>query len=75
MSCLKQEKLLFTQENVVNIDVAYEINSLSNIQGADFVLGNYFFAVINLIKNAGPDKYKYSDHDLSDARKFFVIRW
>ena len=38
----------------------------------DFTLGNCLFGVVKLTKNADPDKYKYSGHDIGfDSRSQF----
>ena len=42
-SCLKQEKIKFSYEKLVNIYIDYTINLCSNVLSADFELGNSFF--------------------------------
>ena len=58
--CLKQDKITFTLEKVVNIYVVYEINLWSYRQGTDFTLGNFSVGAVKLIKTADFDKSKYS---------------
>ena len=50
-SCLKQEKVTFTNNKVVNVYIACEINLWLNIQGADFALGNSVFGAVNPISS------------------------
>ena len=73
--CLKQDKVTFTHENVVNIYINYEINSWACTLGADFMLGNALFAALRSTKNTTDfGKYKYSGYCIGlHTRKFFVI--
>ena len=52
-SCLKQDKITYTQGKIVNIYIAYEINENSN---TDPIVENCLFAAVNLTKNADIDK-------------------
>ena len=62
-SCLKQEKVLFTQKNVVSISKAYEINVWAFTVGKDFMLENSLFETIKLVKRTTVfNKYKYSGY-------------
>ena len=72
--CLKQDKIIFNDEAVVNIFIVYEINLWPFKQSTDFTFGNFLFGAIKLTNNADFDKYKYSGYgiDLSTP-KFFVI--
>ena len=64
--------MTLTHKNVDNICVFYEIDLWSNIQGAGFALGNSLFGAVKLIKNADPDKYRYSCYGIRfDAPGFF----
>ena len=46
-SCLKQEKVAFAHNKVVNIHIVYEINLWSNILGIGFALGNCLLELIS----------------------------
>ena len=64
-SCLKQEnKAAFTQKNVVNVFIVYELDSWPRDLGTDFTLGGYLFRGIKLTKNADPDKYSCSGYGI-----------
>ena len=53
-SCLKQDNITFSDRNIVNIYIVYEIN-LDN-----FTLKNALFGAVELTKNAKQSKYKRS---------------
>ena len=60
-SCLKQEdKAPVTPKNVVNLFIAYELDTWSRDLNTDFTLKDFLFRAVKLTKNADPDKYKYS---------------
>ena len=66
---LKQDKVRFNHENVVNIYIAYEINFWSHKQNNDFRLRNSLFGAAILTKNTDFDIYKYSRYRVAfDAR-------
>ena len=52
---LKQDKFTFTHNKLVTIYIVYEMILWSNIQGADFTLGNSLFGDVKLTQNAHPD--------------------
>ena len=58
-SCLKQDKITFTYKNVVNVYIAYEINFWDRGYDDYPTLENYLLSVVELVKNADIDKYKY----------------
>ena len=58
--CLKQDKIKFTHEKTVNINIVYEKN-LWNRGYEDYpTLENSLFGAVRLVKIADIDKYKYS---------------
>ena len=73
-SCLKQDKVTFNHEKVVNIYIVYEITKI-------FVIGSYdnyltlqeaLFGTVKLTKNAEIDKYEYSGYGIGfDKRSRF----
>ena len=73
-SCLKQDKVTFNHEKVVNIYIVYEITKI-------FVIGSYdnyptlqdaLFGPVNLTKNAEIDRYEYSGYGIGfDKRSRF----
>ena len=63
-SCLKQEdKARFTQNNVVNLFIVYELDRWSQELNTDFTLKSLFGAV-KLTKNADPHKYRYNGYGI-----------
>ena len=61
---LKQNKVTFTNKQLVNIYIVYEINLWQYTQGADFTLGSSLFGVVTLTNNADPDIYSYSGYGI-----------
>ena len=73
-SCLKQDKVTFNHEKVVNIYIVYEISKAANISkysGDDNyqTLQNALLGAVNLTKNADIDKYKYSGYGIGFDRR------
>ena len=73
-SCLKQDKVTFNHEKVVNIYIAYEINKSANISKYSSdenypTLQNALFGAISLTKNANIDKYNYSGYGIGFDRR------
>ena len=58
-SCLKQSKVTYNHEKIVNIHIVYEISKNYSISSYP-TLGNCLFGAVSLTKNADIDKYKYS---------------
>ena len=58
-SCLKQPKLMFTHEKIVNIYIVYELGAFSS-HSSDPTIKNCLFGAVTLTKNADIEKYKYS---------------
>ena len=63
-SFLKQYKVTFNHENVVNIYIVYEISKTANISsdGNYPILQNTLFGAVSFAKNADIDRYKYSGY-------------
>ena len=73
-SCLKQNKITFTQGNIVNIYIVYEIN-LQDCGYDDYhVLENSLLGAVKLIKIANIGKYKYSGNGIGfDRHGTFLV--
>ena len=73
-SYLKQDKVTFNYEKVVNIYIAYEITVVANISKYSSN-DNYpkskkaLFGAVSLTKNADIDKYKYSGYGIGFDRR------
>ena len=67
-SCLKQDKVTYSHETIVNIYIVYEISKNYNISSYP-TLENCFFGAVSLTKNADIDQYKYSGYDIGFDRK------
>ena len=59
-SYLKQSKVTFTPNNIVNLFAAYELDRWSQNLNADFTLKDCLFGAVKLTKNADLDKNSYS---------------
>ena len=64
-SCLKQSKISYTHEKVVNI---YEL-AASSSHTSDPTIKNCFFGAVTLTKNADIEKYKYSGYGIGFDRR------
>ena len=62
-SCLKQDKITYTHEKIVNIYTVYETSKTFNIRGYP-TLENSLFGAVSLTKNVDIDKYKYFGYDI-----------
>ena len=67
-SCLKQNNITYTNKNVVNIYIVYELSTSSSIND-DPTLKNSFFGAVRLTKNADIDKYQYVGYGIGFDRK------
>ena len=67
-SCLKQDKVTYNHEKIINVDIVYEINSLHNISSYP-KLENCLFGAVSLTKNVDIDQYKYSGYGIGFDRK------
>ena len=67
-SCLKQPKISYTHEEVVNIYIAYELG-VSSSHVNDPTLKNCLSGTVTLTKNADIDKYGYSGYGIGFDRR------
>ena len=73
-SCLKQGKVVFTPNIVINLFIAYELDRWSRDLNTDFTLKDCLFGAVKITKNADPDKYGYSGYDIGlDSRSEFSL--
>ena len=73
-SCLKQDKSLFTPNNVVNLYIVYELNVWSQDLNAELTLRDCMFGNVQITINADPDKYYYSGYGIGfDCYSLFFI--
>ena len=68
-SCLKQDKVTYTHEKIVNIYIVYEINKNDNTIISDPTLENCLFGAVTLTKHVNIDKYGYSGYGIGFDRK------
>ena len=68
-SCLKQDKITYTHEKIVNIYIVYEVNSKDNTITSDFTSENCLFGAVTLTKNVNIDRYGYSGYGIGFDRK------
>ena len=54
-SCLKQDKVTYSHETIVNIYIVYEMSKNYSISSYP-TLENWFFGAVSLIKNADIDQ-------------------
>ena len=67
-SCLKQDRVTYNHEKIVNIYIVYEISQNYSISSYP-TLENCLFGAVSLTKNADIDKYKYSGYSIGFDRK------
>ena len=67
-SCLKQPKVSYTHEKVVNIYIVYELGA-SSFPINDPALKSCLFGAVTLTKNADIDKYGYSGYGIGFDRR------
>ena len=67
-SCLKQPKLMFTHQKVVNIYIVYELGASSS-HTSDSTIKNCLFGAVTLTKNADIEKYRYSGYGIGFDRR------
>ena len=73
-SLLKQCKVAFTPNNVVNLFIVYELDTRSRNLNTDFTLKDCLFGSVKLTKNADLDKYNYSGYSIgSDSISEFSL--
>ena len=66
-SCLKQPKLQYTHETIVNIYIVYEMGA-SGSNNNDSTLKNCLFGAVTLTKNTDIEKYGYSGYGIGFDR-------
>ena len=62
-SCLKQYKITFNHEKIVNIYIVYALK-LTHNYNEDITLESCLFGAVKLTKNANISKYKYSGYGI-----------
>ena len=67
-SCLKQPKISYTHDAIVNIFIVYELGAAGSNDN-EHRLKNCLFGGVTLIKNANIDKYGYSGYGIGFDRK------
>ena len=67
-SCLKQPKISFTHEKIVNSYIVYELGA-STSHDNDSTLKNCLFGAVTLTKNTDISKYKYSGYGIEFERR------
>ena len=68
-SCLKQDKMTFTNKTIVNIYIVHELRVSPRGYDDYPTLENCLFGAVKLTKNADTDKYKYSRYDIKFERR------
>ena len=68
-SCLKQSKISYAHEKVVNIYIVYEVNKKDNIIISNPTLENCLFGAATLTKHVNIDKYGYSGYGIGFDRR------
>ena len=73
-SCLKQDKVPFTRNSVVNLFIGYELGRFLKYLNAVFTLKDYLFGAVKISKNSDPDEYSYSVYGIEfDSGSSFSI--
>ena len=74
VSCLKQPKLTFTHQKVLNIYIVYELGESSSYIN-DPTIKNCLFGAVTLTKNPDIEKYRYSGYGIGfDRRSSFSFQ-
>ena len=68
-SCLKQDKITYTDGKIVNIYIVYEINKKDNTITSDPTPENSLFSAVTLTKNVNIDSYGYPGYGTGFDRK------
>ena len=68
-SWLKQDKITYNHEKIVNIYNVYKINKNDNTTSSDPTLENCLFGAVSLTKICDTDKYKYSGYGIGFDRR------
>ena len=75
VSCLKQEKVTVTSNNVVNSFIIYELGRWSQDLNSEFILRDCLFGAAKLTKIADPDKSSYSEYGIGFDFRFFRLNF
>ena len=67
---MQQKIVTYSQKNVVNLYVVYEINKFHGIDSYP-TLTNALFGAVKLTKNAYIDKYKYFGYGIGFDKGFY----
>ena len=71
---LRQESATFTQNNVANLFIVYELDRWSQDLNVKFILRDCLFGTVKLTKNANANNYFYSRYGIGfDSRSLFSI--
>ena len=68
-SCLKQDKLTYTHQKIINIYIVYETNKKGSRGSSDPTLESCLFGAVTLNKNVDIDKYGYSGYGTGFDRR------
>ena len=74
-SWLKQDKVTFTPNNLVNLFIVYEVDRWSGDLNSGFTLKDCLFRPAKLTKNVDPDKYKYNGYIIGFDSCLVLINW
>ena len=66
LSLLLQEIITFTQRNVGNLFIVYELDRWSKDLHIEFTLKDSLFGAAKLFLNIDPDKYSYSRYGIGE---------
>ena len=73
-SCLKQENVIFTPNNVGNLFIVYKLDKWLQDLNTDFTVKDCLFGNVKITKNSNPDKYCYSGYEIEfDSCSLFSI--
>ena len=71
-TCLKEDEVKSKNQKIISIYIVYSLESNLNYN-PDFTLENCLIGGVKMIKNAGVDKYKYSEYGIGfDGRGVFT---
>ena len=62
--CSKQDKVILTLKNIVNIYIVHKINIWAYKQNNNFMLANPLLGAVKLTENTDFGKYKYSEYGI-----------
>ena len=56
---VKESKSIYPVKSVMNIDIVYSLDPISNTRNTDFTAQNCLFGAVKLTKNTDTSNYKY----------------